>query len=108
MPVKMLKYREKAHGDSNDYPETRPSAEDVPAYMSLAAQYGIDNDMDFGNSGQDEQQMIDQEYRAYATVSCSPKGTDILKFWEVGVTLCARTLPTKHRRSTVPLFRHSF
>jgi hypothetical protein len=84
----MLKYREKAHipNEVSYFSETLPSAKDVPAYMSLAAQYGIDNDMDFGNSGQDEQQTIDQEYQAYVTASCSPKGTDILKFWEVGVS----------------------
>jgi hypothetical protein len=83
---------------------------EVPKYMSLAAQYGLEDDMNFNdNSGQDEQ-TVDQEYQAYVMAQCSPKGTDILKFWEVGLlgaTFSARTLLTKHRRSTVLHFRLS-
>jgi hypothetical protein len=53
---------------------------EVPKYMSLAAQYGLEDDMNFNdNSGQDEQ-TVDQEYQAYVMAQCSPKGTDILKF----------------------------
>ena len=55
----------------------------VPAYMSLAKQYGLD-DMELGASEDVETQTVEQEYQAYITASISVPGTDMLKFWEVG------------------------
>jgi hypothetical protein len=87
----MLEYREKGSVGNNEEQSTRtpgasaadPGAGELPKYMSLAAQYGLDSDMDFGESGETEQ-TIEQEYQAYITAPLSPKTVNILKFWEVG------------------------
>jgi hypothetical protein len=62
-------------------PAAGPSTSAVPAYMSLAAQYGI-TDMEIGNPGIPDQ-TVEQEYQAYITAPLSPNTMDILKFWEV-------------------------
>jgi hypothetical protein len=54
----------------------------VPAYMSLAEQYSLD-DMEPGASEDVVTQMVEQEYQAYITAFISVPGTDMLKFWEV-------------------------
>ena len=51
-------------------------------YMSLATQYGLNDEMDIGGSSTNVQ-TIKQEYQAYVMASLSPKSIDILKFWEV-------------------------
>ena len=81
---KMSEYRKKAAANQDEEPLSQqdPTYE-APKYMSLAAQYGLLDDMDIGDLGQNER-TIDQEYQAYVTAPCSPKNTDPLKFWEVG------------------------
>jgi hypothetical protein len=59
-----------------------PRAREPPAYMSLAAQYGLSDDMDIGRPAGNEP-TIEQEYQAYVTAPPSPKDVDLLKFWEV-------------------------
>jgi hypothetical protein len=59
---------------------TPPAA--IPAYMSLAAQYGL-SDMDFQSSEDVQGQTVEQEYQSYVTAALSKPGTDMLKFWEV-------------------------
>ena len=59
------------------------SAGDVPAYMSLVAQYNLEDDMTIGVSGGAQEQSIEQEYQVYITTPLSLQMTDILKFWEV-------------------------
>lgn len=59
-----------------------PNVRDVPTYMSLAAQYDLEDDMSIGASGTQER-SIEQEYQAYITAPLSPIGMPILKFWEV-------------------------
>ena len=55
----------------------------TPSYMSLAQQYGYDDDdMEFGGPS-DAEQTVEQEYQAYITAPLSAKYTDILKYWEV-------------------------
>lgn len=56
-----------------------------PMYMSLAAQYGLSDEMEIGGSNT-PQQTIEQEYQAYITAPLSLTTTDVLKFWEVGGT----------------------
>jgi hypothetical protein len=82
---KMHTYRENANRDEESRAEPAavyPGTGEMPRYMTLAAKYGLDNDMDIGNSGENEQ-TISQEYHAYVTAPCSPKNFNILKFWEV-------------------------
>jgi hypothetical protein len=49
----------------------------------LAHEYGIGDMMDFSNNATQPKQTLDEEYTSYVTVPLSPKGTDILKLWEV-------------------------
>lgn len=80
----MQEYREKIGTASTRMPvDAYPSAGDVPAYMSLAAQYDLEDDMTIGASGGAQEQSIEQEYQAYITAPLSTQKTDILKFWEV-------------------------
>ena len=84
---KMLEYREKAGAEGESAPTTAvPGVRtgEMPKYMSLAHQYGYDDDhMDFGHGGSnDAEQTVEQEYQAYVTAPLS-KHPDILKFWEV-------------------------
>jgi hypothetical protein len=59
------------------------SVDPGPAYMSLAEQYGLSDDMEIGDPGSRCQATIEQEYQSYITAPLSPQSTDILKFWEV-------------------------
>ena len=58
------------------------NAGDVPMYMSLVEQYGLD-DLTIGEPGGQEQ-TIDQEYQGYITAPLTLKSVSALKFWEVG------------------------
>jgi len=88
----MLKYREKVLAKNNEGTSAQTPADaadldgNMPKYMSLAAQYGLDSDMEIGESGANEQ-TVEQEYQAYVTAPLSPKSINILKFWEVGIML---------------------
>jgi hypothetical protein len=82
MGCKMMKYRERAAA-----PEEQPllssppgSRANLPSY-SLAAKYGLSDDMDIGNPGVNEQ-TVEQEYQAYITAPLSGAKVDIIKFWE--------------------------
>ena len=81
---KMREYRGKMSSVTGEPTQTSdlPATKDAPQYMSLAAQYGIADDMEIGESSEDTQ-TIEQEYQAYITATLS-KNVDILKFWEVG------------------------
>jgi hypothetical protein len=90
----MLEYREKAAtgADSDEGSPSEPQGQAAhpgnrdsigPKYMALAAQYGLNDDMNIGDSSENEQ-TVEQEYQAYITAQCSLKSIDILKFWEVG------------------------
>lgn len=58
---------------------------DLPTYMSLAAQYGLEDDMEIGQD--DNVQSVEQEFQAYVTGALSAKTIDILKYWEVNSNL---------------------
>ena len=83
----MFEYREKATTDGEEprIPDNRASSRSLrPAYMNLAAQYGLDDDMIIGSPGGDRQHTVQEEYQAYMTAPCSPTDVAPLKFWEVG------------------------
>lgn len=79
----MLQYREKATSSGEPFTETPEAPSEVPRYMTLAAQYGLGDDMDITGSGATNEQTIGQEYQGYITAPLSKKDVDILKFWEV-------------------------
>jgi len=103
---KMSEYCKKATANQDEEPlfQQDPTYK-VLKYMSLAAQYGLLDDMDIGDLGQSKQ-TINQEYQAYMMAPCLPKNTDPLKFWEVGGdTNGAWTLLTTCGRCSVRLFQ---
>jgi len=81
---KMSEYHKKAAANQDEEPlfQQDPTYEALK-YMSLAAQYGLLDNMDIGDLGQSEQ-TNNQEYQAYVMAPCLLKNTDPLKFWEVG------------------------
>lgn len=90
----MFQYHEKARESSAQTPEAEVT--EMPKYMTLAAQYGLDDDMDVGASGPGDtnKQTVEQEYQAYITAPLLPKNVNILKFWEVRVILMRHQLLT--------------
>jgi hypothetical protein len=86
-----LEYRERARAEGQSAPATPAvGTGETPQYMSLAHQYGYDDDMNFGGSNDAEQTVDHQEYQAYVTTPLSSNQIDTLKFWEVN----ADTFPT--------------
>jgi hypothetical protein len=84
----MQEYRKKIDTASTQMPvDARPSAGDLPAYMSLAAQYDLEDDMTIGATCGAQEQSIEQEFQAYITAPLSPANTNILTFWEVSGTV---------------------
>jgi hypothetical protein len=65
----------------------QPASKDPwPGYMSLAAQYGLGDEMEIGGStGSRHQATIEEEYSSYITAPLSPASMDILKFWEINL-----------------------
>ena len=63
---------------------TKPACWKVPAYMSLADEYYLeDEDMRIGKR-RGGKQTVDEEYQIYVAETPSADDTDPLKFWEVG------------------------
>ena len=62
---------------------TKPARRKVPAFMSLADEYGFeDDDMRIGKR-RGGKQTVDEEYQVYVAEAPSEDDTDPLKFWEV-------------------------
>ncbi len=81
----MREYREmKITSGQSARTEVQSVAE--PRFLSLAQQYGYNDDMQISGSNQREQ-TIEQEYQAYVTAPCSPGNVDILKFWKVNCSI---------------------
>ena len=58
-----------------------------PRFLSLAQQYGYNDDMQIGGSNQHSEQTVEHEYQAYVTAPRSLGNVDLLKFWEVSCSL---------------------
>lgn len=84
----MQEYRENVTTAADTDLPTSSSEDTEPAYMSLAQQYGLSDDMEIGVSGSQCQATIEQEYQSYITAPLSPKSMEILKFWEVSYSNC--------------------
>lgn len=84
----MTKYRKKITDEEPSVPENPVypgDFGDMPSYMSLAHQYGLDDDSEMTPGGSDNnKQTTEQEYQAYVTAPCSPGKFNVLNFWEVG------------------------
>jgi hypothetical protein len=81
----MTEYRARARTTESDQGLVTSSLalEQPPAFMSLAEQYGLDEE-DLGAEPDDHSsQSIEQEYQAYITAPVSANGTSIIKWWEV-------------------------
>jgi hypothetical protein len=78
----MAKYRERGQetGAASAMATAPSSPTPIPAYASLAEQYGL-IDM-FATPEDVEGQTLEQECQAYITVGLSKQGTGMLKFWE--------------------------
>jgi hypothetical protein len=55
-------------------------------YFDIAAEYGLEDEMEIGDSGCNVQ-SVEQEYMAYTTAALSDKSVNTLKFWEVSNNL---------------------
>ena len=55
----------------------------APSLDSLMWDYGLTNEMDISTCKNANEQTIKQEFWSFVTAPLSPKGTNILKFWEV-------------------------
>ena len=83
----MHEYREKSQNEDqwaqlHGANTSNPSCQ-YDTYLDIAAEYGLENDMDIGNLGDGNPQTVEHEYQAYITGALSPKTVDILRFWEV-------------------------
>jgi hypothetical protein len=80
----MCEYREAVATEVNPLAYiTAPCPVQVPAYMTLDAQYGLtDDDLAIGSSTVPEQ-TVEQEFQAYLASPLSVNTVDILKYWEV-------------------------
>ena len=100
----MVEYRKKAT-TKNDVEEPPTPDDNVTsdvgevreAYMELAAQYEL-YDMIIGDPGDDPQQTVEEEYRAYVTAPLSKLPS--LKFWEVCGNINGVNLLTRRGSST--------
>src|SRR6266581_3482097 len=108
----MVEYRKKAttKNDVEEPPIPDDNASsDVgevrEAYMELAAQYEL-YDMIIGDLGDNPQQTVEEEYRAYVTAPLSKLPS--LKFWEVRGDINGVNLLTRRGSSTgQPFQRYS-
>ena len=83
IPDKMRQYQENEGAHVQGNPANPGDREELPAYMSLADQYGLDDDM-YIRKPRVGRQTVDEEYRVYVAEAPSDEDTDPLKFWEVG------------------------
>jgi hypothetical protein len=80
----LVGYREQAEAArAISLPNPEPvRSNQVPAYATLAADYGLSLDMYFVTSNNVEQ-TVEEEFHSYVSGSLSPPETPLLKFWEV-------------------------
>jgi hypothetical protein len=88
IPTKLFyKMEEYCENVTTEAETEQPASKDSqPGYMSLAAQYGLKDEMEIGGSTSScHQATIEEEYLSYITAPLSPASMDILKFWEVSL-----------------------
>lgn len=81
--TQMHKYRNR-NSSVDVVPPIVPSPPLVEAWEGLHDQYGLTDMYDDPLSGL-VGQSVDEEYSAYITAPISPKGTDLIKFWEASL-----------------------
>jgi hypothetical protein len=77
----MTEYRQQSIAEEDVAVPACTATQEMPAYMTLAAQYGIEDEMDVGDNVNN--QTVEQEYQSYITAPHSPNNVNIVKFWEV-------------------------
>jgi hypothetical protein len=78
----MAEYRDQEDANSESEEVVRiPDAAESPAYMGLAAQYGLSDDLEIGSDP--IQTTVEQEYQAYLRSPRTSKNINIIKYWEV-------------------------
>lgn len=77
----MTEYRKRVHG----VPTAATSAlgHQNKGWEDLASEYDLTDMMDLHNDPGHVQPTVEEEYITYTTAPLSPKGTNIVKFWEV-------------------------
>jgi hypothetical protein len=81
--VRYWEQAEAARGVASSLPNPEPiQSNQVPAYTTLAADYGLPLNMYFVTSN-NVKQTVEEEFRSYISGSLSPPETPLLKFWEV-------------------------
>lgn len=79
----MQEYRVRLDGTRAPAENPGRGTETVPRYLSLAETYGLEDEMEIGESS-GTSQSVEQEFQSYAMAPLSSKNVDLLKFWEVG------------------------
>jgi hypothetical protein len=80
---------EAARGVASSLPNPESvQSNQVPAYTTLVADYGLPLDMHFVTSNNVEQ-TVEEEFCSYISGLLSPPETPLLKFWEVRDMLTA-------------------
>ena len=84
MLCKMGEYRERANAAAQPPPiPVAQGSSNVPAFMNLAAQYGLEDDnLGFGNNNTSDQ-TLEQEYQTYIIAPVSNSDCSHVKYWEV-------------------------
>ena len=85
----LVEYQEWARAERNivGSSPTAPNpvqSNQVPAYFTLAEDYGLPQDMYFATSNNSDQ-TVEEEFSSYVSGSLSLQGTNMLKFWEVRI-----------------------
>ena len=83
MPYKMHEYQGNEAPPAQGKP-TKPACWKVPAYMSLADKYHLEDENIHIGKQCGGKQTVNEEYQIYMAETPSVDDTDPLKFWEIG------------------------
>ena len=78
-----MEYHQRANPVASEMgPRPAESSNRLPAFVSLAQQYGL-QDMHVVSSRSTERQTVEQEFQSYTNSQVSSEVAGIIKFWEV-------------------------
>jgi len=84
----MKEYRARSKGTRDGLASSsssQPSNNPPEKWQTLDQQYGL-KDM-YELEGEEDTQMLEQEYQSYVTGALSKPGTDIVKYWDVRTSM---------------------
>jgi hypothetical protein len=80
----MTEYRKCTHGNAGVPTATTPAPDHQSrGWEDLASEYDLLDMMDLENDASHVEPTVEEEFITYTTAPLSPKGTNIIKFWEV-------------------------